>query len=109
MPFRVIRDGVAVAVRLRPGASANRIDGIQTMADGARRLQVRVTAVPEKGKANQALIKLLAKAWRVPRGSLSVIVGAKDRDKSVLLQGDGGADVKFLQRWLLDEFPEGKL
>ena len=106
MPFTVVRDGVAVAVRLRPGASANRIDGIQTMADGRPRLQARVTAVPEKGKANQALIKLLAKAWRVPRGSLAITAGAKNRDKTVLLQGLGMADMKFLERWRLDELPE---
>lgn len=99
MPFKVNDRGVVIAVRLRPGASANRIDGIQVMADGGHRLAVRVTAVPEKGKANQAMIKLLAKAWHVPRGSLAVIAGAKDRNKTLLLQGDGPAHLRMLDEW----------
>ena len=100
MPFRSNDNGVLVTVRLRPGASANRIDGVETMADGQRRLAVRVTAVPQKGKANQAMIKLLAKTWRLPRGDLEVVSGAKDRNKVVLLRGDGYALMRFLQRWL---------
>ncbi len=99
MPFRESKDGVVIAVRLRPGASANRVDGIQAMADGSRRLGLRVTAVPEKGKANQAMIKLLAKAWHVPRGNLTVMAGAKDRNKALLLQGGGAKDLEMLKRW----------
>ena len=98
MPFQVHDHGVAIAVRLRPGASANRIDGIQAMADG-RRVAVRVTAVPEKGKANQAMIKLLAKAWHVPRGNLTVVSGAKDRNKTLLLQGDPDSHMRMLKDW----------
>ena len=88
-----------IALRLRPGASANRIDGIEKMADGGRRLCLRITAVPEKGKATQAMIKLLAKAWQVPGGTLLVVAGAKDRNKSLLLQGGGPADLGMLQSW----------
>jgi uncharacterized protein (TIGR00251 family) len=99
MPFTTHDAGVAIAVRLRPGASANRIDGIQTMADGSRRLAVRVTAVPEKGKANQAMIKLLAKAWDVPRSQLRVVAGAKGRNKTLLLQGDPNTHMQMLDAW----------
>ncbi|NQV59845.1 MAG: DUF167 domain-containing protein [Alphaproteobacteria bacterium] len=99
MPFRANDAGVAIAVRLRPGASANRIDGIQTLADGGVCLSVRVTAVPEKGKANQAMIKLLAKAWHVPRGNLAVIAGAKERNKTLFLQGEPGAQMHMLNEW----------
>ena len=94
MPFTTHDAGVAIAVRLRPGASANRIDGIQTMADGSRRL-----AVPEKGKANQAMIKLLAKAWDVPRSQLTVVAGAKGRNKTLLLQGDPNTHMQMLDAW----------
>ena len=99
MPFKVTRDGLVIAIRLRPGASANRIDGGQAMADGGQRLCLRVTAVPEKGKANQAMIKLLAKAWHVPRGGLTVVAGAKQRNKSLLLQGGGAAELEKLENW----------
>ncbi|MBT3532959.1 MAG: DUF167 domain-containing protein [Rhodospirillaceae bacterium] len=106
MPFIGNDDGVLISVRLRPGASANRIDGIQAMADGGRRLCLRVTAVPEKGKANQAMIKLLAKAWRIAAGRLSVVSGAKDRNKKLLLQGDGGADLVRLRQWQQDQISD---
>lgn len=99
MPFSAHAAGVAIAMRLRPGASANRIDGVQTMADGSRRLAVRVTAVPEKGKANQAMVKLLAKTWHVPRSRLVVIAGAKDSNKTILLQGDPRAHLVMLDAW----------
>jgi hypothetical protein len=102
MPFKSTKGGVAIAVRLRPGAFANRIDGIENSADGHRRLCLRVTAVPEKGKANQAMIKLLAKVWHVPRSSLTVVAGAKERNKTLLLQsneGNGATDIEMLISW----------
>ena len=97
MPFRATDDGGLISIRLRPGASANRIDDVLVMADGVRRLCVRVTAVPEKGKANQAMIKLLAKAWHVPRGRLAVVTGSKERNKTLLLQKGNPGD---LAAWL---------
>ena len=106
MPFRANDAGIAIAVRLRPGASANRIDGIQTLADGKLCLSVRVTAAPEKGKANQAMIKLLAKTWHVPRGNLSVITRAKDRNKTLLLQGEPDAQMRILNLWRQEYAPE---
>ena len=99
MPFKVTKDGVAITIRLRPGASANRIDGIRAMADGGQRLYLQVTAVAEKGEANQAMIKLLAKACRVPRGKLVVVAGAKGRNKTVLLRGGERADLEMLKNW----------
>ena len=75
-----------IFVRLRPCASANRIDGIQKLPDGSVCHVVRVTAAPEKGRANQALVKLLAKAWRVSQSSLSIVAGAKERTKILLFE-----------------------
>ncbi|MDP6342808.1 MAG: DUF167 domain-containing protein [Alphaproteobacteria bacterium] len=99
MPFRAVANGVRIAVRLRPGASANRIDGIEPAADGGRRLAVRVTAKPEKGKANKALLRLLAKAWRLPQSRLEVAGGARSRDKQVLLRGEAADAMALLARW----------
>ncbi|MBT3330329.1 MAG: DUF167 domain-containing protein [Rhodospirillaceae bacterium] len=98
LPFTTNSKGTLIAVRLRPGAAANRIDGVQDRVDGSRCLVVRVTAAPEKGKANQAMIKLLAKAWGVPRSSLSVMAGTKDRNKTILLENDK-SDLSMLRAW----------
>jgi uncharacterized protein YggU (UPF0235/DUF167 family) len=46
---------------------------------------VRVTAAPEDGKANAAVIALLAKALGVPRSALAIVRGATARDKIIRL------------------------
>lgn len=94
------RDGVQIAVRLRPGGSADRIDGIETTADGRQRLKVRVKAHPEAGKANRALIKLLSKAWRLPAADVALVSGAKARDKVVRVRGRPEALASRLGAWL---------
>jgi uncharacterized protein YggU (UPF0235/DUF167 family) len=87
-PVRPTAGGVTVAVRLTPGASADRIDGVAAAADGTPELRARVTAVPEGGKANAALIKMLAKRWKLPKSAMTIAGGAKDRRKLVRIAGD---------------------
>lgn len=77
-----------MAVRLTPKASRNAVQGIAEDADGAAVLKVQVTAVPEDGKANAALIKLLSKDWKLPKGAFAITAGATDRRKTLLVSGD---------------------
>jgi uncharacterized protein (TIGR00251 family) len=76
----VRRDGerVSFSVRVTPRASANAVGGER---EGT--LLVRVTAPPVDGKANDAVVILLAKALRVPRGAIRVEQGAAARTKRV--------------------------
>ncbi len=69
------RPGAEIAVRVTPKASRDRI----VVEDGA--IRIYVTVVPEDGKANQAVAKLLAKALGVPKTALTLIRGATARDK----------------------------
>ncbi len=69
------RPGAEITVRVTPKASRNRV----VQQDGA--LRVCVTVVPEAGKANAAVIKLLAKALGVPKSQLVLIRGQSARDK----------------------------
>lgn len=80
--------GVRLAVKLTPKASRNRVEGIAVDADGHGILKVSVTAVPEDGKANQALIELLAKTLRVGKRSITITAGATDRRKVLFIEGD---------------------
>ena len=89
LPFTPVADGLLLAVRLTPKAARDRIDGLAPEADGGVVLKVGVTAVPEKGKANAALIKLLAKAWKLPKSAFEVVAGATDRRKTLKIMGDG--------------------
>ncbi len=87
-------------VRLAPRAARSRIEGIGAGADGASVLKVAVTAPPEGGKANAAMITLLAKAWRLPKTSMAITAGATARRKTVLVKGDGKALVARLNQWM---------
>jgi uncharacterized protein (TIGR00251 family) len=76
----VRRDGerVSFTVRVTPRAAANRVGGER---EGA--LLVRVTAPPVEGKANDAVVELLAEALGVPRSTVRVESGAAARTKRV--------------------------
>ena len=76
----VRRDGdrLSFTIRVTPRASANVVTGER---DGV--LLVRVTAPPVEGKANDAVVVLLAKALGTPRGSVRVVRGAGSRTKRV--------------------------
>jgi uncharacterized protein (TIGR00251 family) len=87
-PFVVVDGGVKLAVRLTPKASRDRIEGVAEDAEGRAVLKVSVTAVPEDGKANAALIKLLAKEWRLPKSTMDIVQGAADRRKVVFISGE---------------------
>ena len=99
-PVRRANYGVTVAVRLTPKAKADRIIGIATQADGAIVLKASVTAVPERGKANAALVAMLAKAWRVPKSALSIAAGATNRRKQVAVAGDPDTLHQLLDDWM---------
>jgi uncharacterized protein len=79
-------DGVRVSVRLLPRARSDRIIGV---ADG--RLRISVTALPVDNAANEALLRLLAKAWRLRRSDLSIASGATSRNKIVHITGEPAA------------------
>jgi len=87
-PFEPRPEGLRVFVRLQPKARRERIEGIVTEADGRVALKVAVTAPPENGKANAALVALLGKRWRLPKSAIEIVGGATDRRKTLLLRGD---------------------
>ncbi|QZZ36975.1 DUF167 family protein [Nitratireductor kimnyeongensis] len=80
-------EGLALFVRLTPKSARDAIEGAVKTADGRSHLKARVRAVPENGKANAALEKLLAKEFGVPPTSVSVTGGATARLKTVEIRG----------------------
>ena len=87
-PLAMVPEGLRVFVRLQPKARRERIEGVVTEPDGRIALKVAVTAPPESGKANAALIALLGKSWRLPKSAIDIVGGASDRRKTLLLRGD---------------------
>ena len=77
-----------LSVRATPRASRDAITGLQAGAEGRVSLGVKVTAAPDKGQANRAVIETIAKAARLPKSAFEIVSGAADRNKTLLVKGD---------------------
>ncbi|MAK64241.1 MAG: hypothetical protein CMF75_05775 [Maricaulis sp.] len=91
MRFVADTDGLTLQVRLTPNASRDVIEAWRAASDGSVHLAVKVRAVPEKGKANAALVALLAKQLGLPKRDVDVIRGATSRLKTVRIAVEGAA------------------
>jgi uncharacterized protein (TIGR00251 family) len=76
------KDGITIAIKARPGARRSSIDGVH-----AGSLKVSVTAAPEKGKANEAIIELLADELNISRSSIAIVRGETSSQKTVRIDG----------------------
>lgn len=72
-----------LSVRLTPRAAADRLGGGWRDADGRAWLSASVTAPPDKGRANDALVMLLSRDLDVPRSKISLVAGESSRLKRV--------------------------
>ena len=81
-------EGCVLPVRAQPGARRN---GVQGEQNGA--LKVAVTAPPEDGRANQALVEALRDALGLKRSQVELIAGHTARDKRFLLRGVTAAEM----------------
>ena len=75
-------------VRLTPKGGRDAIEGWQSDAAGRRVLKARVSAPPEDGKANAALIELVAAALAVGKSRVRIVSGHSARVKTVEVEGD---------------------
>ena len=87
-PLSPTSDGVRVAIRLTPRAKVDRVIAVAAAAGGRQVLKASVTQPPAKGRANEALLRLLASLWQLPRRDLAIVAGATNRDKTVQITGD---------------------
>lgn len=79
-------DGLVIKVKLTPKAARTALNGWTADVDGQPVLKAGVTAVPEKGKANAALIALLAREWGLAKRDILLLHGDTDRNKTLLLK-----------------------
>jgi hypothetical protein len=98
------KGGFLLNVRATPRASRDEVAGLVTAADGSVSLAVRVTAVPDKGKANKAVIETVARAARIAKSSISLASGETERNKTLLVAGDG----KAIAAWIATLETAGK-
>ncbi len=75
------RPGALINVRVHPRGGCDRVEGYRGGA-----LRVRVTAAPEDGKANSAVVSLLAKTLGVAKSNVQIVRGHGSRDKVVAVE-----------------------
>ncbi len=96
-------DDLILSVRLTPGSSQEALGGAWTDEKGAHWLSARVRAVPEKGRANVALIALLAKGLDWPKGAILLESGDTNRLKRLRIIGGGSAAARLtaiIEHWV---------
>ncbi|UWM81128.1 DUF167 domain-containing protein [Rhizobium sp. SRDI969] len=99
-PWSLFDDHLRLAVRLTPNGGRDALDGIEVDGKGEAFLKARVTSVPEKGKANKALILLITKSLRIPKSSISLVSGETARKKILRIDGDPEDLLKKLEMFL---------
>lgn len=77
-----------LSLRVTPNAGRDAIDGIEQRDDGTAVLRLRVSAVPDKGKANAAVLALLAKSLGIPKSAITLVSGELSRFKTARVVGD---------------------
>ena len=83
--------GVVFALRLTPKGGRDAIEGWLVGADGKEHLKARVSVAPEDGKANAALIALLAKMLGLPKSAIRIAAGETSRLKTIAIKTDSPA------------------
>ncbi|MDF2232877.1 DUF167 family protein [Albimonas sp. CAU 1670] len=92
-PWRPAPDGsgLLLAVRATPRGGRDRVDGVTVDAEGRPALALRVSVAPEGGKANAAVLKLVARVAGLPRAAVTLEAGETARLKRLRLEGDAHA------------------
>ena len=97
-PWAATAGGISLTVRLTPKGGRDAIDGVEQTADGRSVLRVRVRAAPSEGEANDALVRLIAKAIGVPPRAVNLISGHTSRVKRLKIDGSAIALAEALER-----------
>jgi uncharacterized protein len=94
------RGGTGVTVELRAQPRARR-SALACSQQGT--LKAMVTAPAEDGKANRAVIELLAAEWRLPKSAFEVMRGAAARDKTVSISGEPASLAARIGQWMREQ------
>ena len=77
-----------LAIRVTTRSAKPGIGGWRQGADGREALEIRVAEAPTDGAANEAVVKLLAKALGISRSEVTIIAGAASRNKRIAIPFD---------------------
>ena len=86
--WRYSSHGISIALRVTPRGGRDQIDGIEMLSNGRAVVKVRIRALAEGGKANRAVIDLLAAALGMRKSDVRLRSGVTSRLKQVAVEGD---------------------
>lgn len=93
-PLRETNKGIELYIKATPKAAKNRIGEIIEDTHKRHALKVYVTAPPENNQANQAVIELIAKQFKLAKSQISLLNGATSREKTLLIEGESFKNIK---------------
>ncbi len=81
-------DGIIIPAKIQPNSSKEKV-----MGEYAEKLKIAVTSPPEKGKANKAIVKALAKWLNIKTSDIQIVSGEKSKDKEIFVRNITEKDV----------------
>ncbi|MBY0463214.1 MAG: DUF167 domain-containing protein [Alphaproteobacteria bacterium] len=93
-PLRETSKGIELFIKATPKAAKNRFGDIIEDSHKRYALKVYVTAPPEDNRANQAIIELIAKQFKLAKSQISLVNGTTSREKTLLIEGESIENIK---------------
>lgn len=81
--YRLLSEGLELSIKATPKARQNKIIGFTPQG-----LKIQITAAPEKGQANEAIIALLAKQCGVAKNAVQLLAGELSPHKKIVIHGN---------------------
>lgn len=91
LPITIYDDRILLNVKVTPKASKSRFGNIFNNS-----VKIFVTAAPESGQANKAVIELISGALKISKSSIRISKGLTDQNKIIEIIGDPKLIVKLL-------------
>ena len=98
MFFERTDKGYLLRIRVSPNASRCAVNGVFDDASGVSYLKVALVSVPEKGKANQELIKFLSKQLKAAKSLFDIVSGETDKYKKIALNIEHSEQIENIFR-----------
>ena len=92
-----VPEGVNLKVKVVPKARSNSIENWPHNVNVSE-LKIRVTAAPEKGQANKAVIDILSKTLNIGKSNVILLNGGTSRNKTFLLKGITIKDIQDVEQ-----------
>ena len=81
---RNVKEGITIDVEVMPNSSKSEIYGFN---EWRKRIQIKVKSEAKEGKANKELIQLLSQLFEVSINKVTIVTGAKSRNKTISIEG----------------------